>query len=73
MIARIEAESKGGLKYKVLDDLIDSAELANLKKPSAAVMRAFKEAELEQKLYKDAPTRGIDPKELKKTARNLRL
>ena len=33
-IARIEAESKNGLKYKVLDDLKDELEPESLKKPT---------------------------------------
>ena len=42
-IARIEAEQKNGLVYKVLDDLRDDLDPDCLRKPSMATTKAFEE------------------------------
>ena len=42
-ISRIEAESKNGLTYKVLDDLRDDLDPDCLKKPTMATSKAFHE------------------------------
>ena len=72
-IARIEAENRNGLKYKVLDDLKDDLDPDCLKKPSKAIMMAYHDQVLEEKLIRGAKRRGIDPEFLKKTARNLNI
>jgi len=72
-IARIEAESKGGLSYKVLDDLSHDLDPECLKKPSFAVSKAYQEQVIEERLLRGAKKRGIDPVILTKTSRNLNL
>ena len=44
-----------------------------LKKPGKAVIMAYEESVIEDRLLRDAKKRGIDPEVLKKTARNLNL
>ena len=72
-ISRIEGESKNGVHYKVLDDFIEEIGEDVLKNPPAAIKRAYQEIAIEEKLLKDAKKRGIDPKILKATARNLNI
>ena len=72
-ISRIEAESRNGVKYKVLDDLKAEFDADIEKKPTAATIAAYKEQVVEDRLMKDARKRGIDPEWLKKTAPNLNL
>ena len=70
-MARIEAESRSGLQYKVLDDLRADLDPDSLKRPSYAVSKKYQEQVLEARLLRDAKKRGIDPIILKRTARQL--
>lgn len=72
-ISRIEFESKNGIKYTVLDDLRHDLDPSALRKPSKAIKMAYEEQVIEDRLLKNAKKRGIDEKELKKTARNLNV
>ena len=72
-ISRIEAESKNGLVYKVLDDLRDDLDPDCLKRPTIATLNAFHEQQMEEKLLKNAKKRGIPLEFLKKESRNLNV
>ena len=72
-VSRVEAESKGGLKYTVLDDLRHEFDEEALKKPTQATRMAYNEQVIEDRLLRNAKKRGIDPVLLKKTARNLNV
>lgn len=71
-VSRVE-EIRTGLKYNVLDDLIPILHPSLLKVPDKSIMRAFEEQERERRLVKSAARRGIDPKELERTARNFNI
>ena len=70
LVSRVE-EVRTGMKYNVLDDLIDVLHPSLLKHPDKHMMKAFYEREREKKLLKSALRRGIDPQVLKNTARNF--
>ena len=72
-IARIEGETKLGIKYTVLDDLRHELDPDALKKPTQATRMAYNEQVIEDRLLRGAKKRGIDPALLKKTARNLNV
>ena len=72
-VARLEEESKNGVKYTVLDDLRHDLDPQALRKPSQAIKMAYQESVIEDRLLRNAKKRGIDPVLLKKTARNLNV
>lgn len=57
----------------MLDDLKHDLDPNSLKKPSKAIMQAYQEQVIEDRLLRGAKKRGIDPVILKKTARNLNV